>query len=128
MNLISYSSRLYSTPLYRVQGKTMVILAQEWHQLPDEESVLLSKILQSAQLSVSAVHLLSQRPHLDRWIETINPARILSFGPILDPSLPLFHVGEIKGIPLIQAKELSQYNADSKKALWMALRGMYGLK
>lgn len=128
MNLISYSPTLFTTPLYWVQGKTLVILSREWGQMPKEESDLLSKILQSAKLTISTVHLLSQRPQMEQWIETLNPAQVLSFGPILDPSLPLFQLGEVKGIPLIQAKELNQYDADSKKALWSALRGMYGLK
>jgi hypothetical protein len=113
---------IFTEELYKLPGRVIVLLPVFWETVPEDQVVLLGKILSAARLSVQGVQVLSYKQVKLSQLAVFNPAVILSFGVSLTPSTALYQTETMEGIIIIQADELSALTDSKKKELWGALK------
>ena len=123
----SVFENLYTEELYRLPPSTLVLIDRPWSDVTEEERTLLSKILGSVKLSLSAVKIL-QRDHADvNDLGTLNSRKIISFGVDVNPVQKRYEYVPIDGVHVIVSDSLADLDDTRKKQLWIALRQMFGM-
>jgi hypothetical protein len=118
---------LYQEELYLLPERTLVLLDRQWHELTDEQTVLLTKILGSVKLTPALVQIFTTGNTSIEQLAAFNPARIISFGPTIGGISGLYQFAQVNGVPVICADALDRLDDARKKSLWTALRQMFGI-
>lgn len=121
------AEQIYIEDLYRLPGKTLVLLPLPWQSMPPSEIVLLSKILGSVKLSLDAVQVLSLSEADVESLKMYNPSYVLSFGSKLRPETNPFTTETVNGICIVQSEMLTDLDDVKKKSLWIALKEAFKL-
>jgi dephospho-CoA kinase len=119
---------LYNEELYAIGPKVLVVLEKEWSATADEERSLLDKILHSVKRSRSSVRIISRPSFQLSDITAYQPSHVIAFGARLQGKSTTYEVIEDGGIALIQADDLVSLDDKKKKALWLGLQEMFGLR
>jgi hypothetical protein len=118
---------LYQEELYLLPERTLVLLDRPWHELTDEQTVLLTKILGSVKLTPALVQIFTTGNTSIEQLAAFNPARIVSFGPTISGISGLYQFAHVNGVPVICADALDRLDDARKKSLWAALRQMFAI-
>ena len=118
---------LYQEELYLLPSGTLVLLDRKWDDLPDEQKTLLMRILGSVKLTLASVQLFTTGNIDIQELAAFNPARVISFGPVITSVSGLYQCSEVGGVTVICADSLDRLDDPRKKSLWVALRQMFGL-
>ena len=115
----------FQEELYSVPPKTVVAIKSQWHELSEEDKVLLEKILSSVRLSGKHVKIITTA-QLDVLKWTDQPSHVLAFGLEM-PGIALFEPFEVQGIQIIISPSLNNLDQDKdgKQKLWVALKKFY---
>jgi len=126
MNLVpEIVQESFNEEVYALPNRVLVLIACEWHELSSDECQLLSKILNSVNLSIDSVQLVSRKEFDLNFIPAIIPSAILSFGSRIPSITTHYEVAESSGIPVIIADSLANLDDEKKKLLWSALRKVF---
>lgn len=121
------TANTFNQEVYAVPPLTTVVIDRQWTLLSEEERALLTKILGSVKLPLSAVRILAAESISIKELESSGALRVISFGTkIAECPLP-YLVTEVSGIPVITAHSLPELDDQRKKSLWQGLRSMFGL-
>jgi DNA polymerase III psi subunit len=120
-------SSLYTCELYRLPAAVAVVVPDAWKNTAPAERELLGRILQSVNLSLHHVRILSQ-PQLNVATLPVRPQQLLAF-TTAPPGAPLYEMISTPACAMVIAEPLNQLlNHDQrKKQLWLALKAMFGL-
>lgn len=121
------AEQIFTEELYRLPGKTLVLLPLPWHTVQPNEVLLLSKILGSVRLSLDAVQVISLAEADVESLKIYNPSHVLSFGCRLTPNTKPFTTETINGVCIVQSDALSNLDDPKKKSLWVALKQAFKL-
>jgi hypothetical protein len=113
---------IYTEELYKLPGRVIVLLPVPWETVPEDQVVLLSKILSAARFSLQGVQVLCYKDVQLTQLTIFNPAVIISFGVVLTPATALYQPETIEDVTIIQSDELSALTDSKKKDLWGALK------
>jgi hypothetical protein len=113
---------IYTEELYKLPGRVIVLLPVPWETVPEDQVVLLSKILSAARFSLQGVQVLCYKEVQLSQLTIFNPAVIISFGVVLTPATALYQPETIEDVTIIQSDELSALTDSKKKDLWGALK------
>jgi hypothetical protein len=113
---------IYTEELYKLPGRVIVLLPVPWETVPEDQVVLLSKILSAARFSLQGVQVLCYKDVQLTQLTIFNPAVIISFGVALTPATALYQPETIEDVTIIQSDELSALTDSKKKDLWGALK------
>jgi hypothetical protein len=113
---------IYTEELYKLPGRVIVLLPVPWEAVPEDQIVLLSKILSAARFSLQGVQVLCYKEVQLSKLIVFNPAVIISFGVALTPSTALYQPETIEDVTIIQSDELGALTDSKKKDLWGALK------
>jgi hypothetical protein len=124
---MSTLDNLYPEDLYQFTPTVLVVLSRPWASLSEQDISLLSKILSSVKLSLASVHIIA-RPYLSsrQELDAFSPEKIVAFG-ISNPSLKPYEQQSLDGIPIVLAEDFPMLDDTRKRALWLALKAMFGL-
>jgi len=119
------TENLYGAELYRLPNPTVVVVHEPWRQLGAAERELLSRILQSIQLSLSHVYVCSQ-PVLNVAGLPVQPKKVVAF-TAPPAGLALYTLISSPPCPLVVADPLPQlvHHDILKKQLWQVLKGEF---
>jgi hypothetical protein len=118
---------LFQEDLYVVPRKITVVLAKPWTSYNVEQRTLLSKILASVKLNLSAVQILTADTFDLKLIPSASTSRILIFGSSTPPSIVAYQPNQAQGFSVIKADDLAELDDQKKKNLWIALKAMFEL-
>jgi DNA polymerase III psi subunit len=121
------AEQIYTEELYRLPKKVLVLMPQSWDSLNAEEETLLTKILASIRLPLSAVQVLSLNNCEIDSLKIYNPSHVLSFGTKLIHDTKPFSTEVIHGIQIVQSETLGNLDDLKKKSLWTALKQAFAL-
>lgn len=115
----------FDEELYNIPPPTTIVIDVKWSELPENEILLLSKILGSVKLSLASVRIVESRElDLSSWIE--KPAKLIGFGTRIT-GVGYYDVIETPNTHLLLADRLSILNEDDdlKKSLWICLKQLF---
>lgn len=118
-------STIYPEETYLVPAPVTVVIDARWSQLPEEQRLLLNKILQSVGQSTASVRILQQATaDVSTLIE--KPRFLIAF---LSPArgIPLYEAVEADGCKMMFSDPLEKLAGDdtSKRKLWNGLKAMF---
>jgi hypothetical protein len=116
---------LYTEELYRIPSKVIVVLPSPWESVSPEAQLLLTKILNSVQLTMASVQIVVYNSFSIDDFKAYSPAMIVAFGAIPKSSSKMYEVVTIEGISFINADSLDILNDVTKKNLWLALKQLF---
>lgn len=116
---------IYTEELYSLPQRVIVLLPVSWETLPEDQVVLLSKILASVKLSLAGAQILCRETAELSDLKVFNPSVVISFGTALKPACELYTASEIGGIRVLQSEALALLNDATKKSLWNALKASF---
>ncbi len=112
----------YTEALYKRPGRVIVLLSVSWETLPEDDVILLGKILGAVKLSLANVQVLCREKVDVHELDAFNPSVIISFGTMLNPKTESYTLGDVDGIRVIQSDALSKLDDSKKKSLWNTLK------
>lgn len=114
---------VYTEEVYAIAPKTVVLIDRPWSELPEEERLLLEKILNAVRLSINAVSIRFLDPK--SGTSDLPAARFISFGA--PEGVPHYELTSWCDTPTVHAESLDQLskNDQSKKLLWQALKKLF---
>ena len=118
---------LYQEELYVLPKRTLIVLDRQWHELTDEQTALLTRILGSVRLTPASVQFFTTANVAIEQLVGFNPERIISFGPVIVGVIGLYQYTDVAGVPVICADSIDRLDDPRKKRLWGALRQMFGI-
>lgn len=113
---------IYNEELYKLPQKTIVLIPVSWETVPEDQVILLGKILGSVKLSLAGVQILCHEKVDLQKLQVFNPSLIISFGTTLHPKSEFYTATEVNGIRVIQSDALGSLDDAKKKSLWNALK------
>jgi hypothetical protein len=113
---------IYTEELYKLPGRVIVLLPVPWKTVPEDEVMLLGKILGSVRLTLAGVQVLCREKADIHELDVFNPSVIISFGTMLNPKIESYTLSEIDSTPIIQSDALNNLDDSKKKSLWNALK------
>lgn len=113
---------IYTEELYKLPGRVIVLLPVSWETVPEDDVILLGKILGAVKLSLAGVQILCREKVDIHELDVFNPSVVISFGTMLSPETEFYTPGEVDDIRIIQSDALSKLDDSKKKSLWNALR------
>ena len=118
---------LYQEELYADRANILIVLAQGWNELSEENQLLLKKILGSVKLDLAAVQIITSQEFNLVDLKAYSPQQIIAFGSKLKGSSAQYQLLSEEGISIIQADSLSSLDDPKKKSLWIALKQMFNI-
>jgi hypothetical protein len=118
---------LYQEELYQIPSRVLVVLSKNWEDLSTDEIGVLTKILAAVKLRLDAVQIVTRQEFTMGDFSTFAPVKILAFGAPLKPQANLYEAISFGGTALVVADALHVLDDAKKKALWLALRQMFGI-
>lgn len=116
---------IYTEELYSLPQRVIVLIPVSWETVPEDQVVLLGKILGSVRLSLAGAQILCREKVDLSELKVFNPSAVISFGTALKPASELYTASETDGIRIIQSEPLSSLNDATKKSLWNALKAAF---
>lgn len=116
---------IYTEELYKLPQQVIVLVPVPWETLPEDQVVLLGKILGSVKLSLAGAQILCRGKVDLSELKVFNPYAVISFGTTLTPASELYTASETDGIRIIQSEPLGSLNDATKKSLWNALKAAF---
>jgi len=123
----SVFENLYPEELYLIATSTLILVDKPWHEITDEEKMLLNKILGSVKLSLAMVTVQHRQDTSVNDLLPLNVERLISFGVAVSPVQKRYEFVPVDGVQAIVADGLSDLDDSRKKNLWLALRQMFGI-
>lgn len=120
-------THLFQEELYFFTNPLVVVLPKPWESYGTTEQTLLQKILTSVKIDMDAVQMVVQPSIELELLKIFSPARVLIFGSGTREDIPLYQSTQAQGFIVIRADDLSQFDDQKKKNLWIALRQMFGV-
>lgn len=117
----------FTEDLYILPSLTTVIIGTKWKDLGEKEVELLSKILNSVNLSLGAVRIVEMKKlDLSEWKE--KPSQLIGFG-VPAPGMSTYEVVTTPDMQLVMADSLTTLLDDDplKKRLWASLKQLFSL-
>src|SRR5688572_25064686 len=121
----SILENLYQEELYRIPGKVIVVVSRPWEEIPDDDRILLSKILGSVKLSLASVQIKIYQEFSIKDFYAIAPTNIIVFGATLKNFPTKYEPISVDNISIIMADELYQLDDLKKRSLWLALKQIF---
>jgi len=118
---------LFSEDLYAIPPRVLVVLAKPWENLSADDITLLTKILSSVKIKLDSIQVVTRPSFTMTDVEAYTPSLILAFGASINTHSTLYEPITVQGTPLVLANELHQLDDPQKKALWLALRQIFGI-
>lgn len=118
---------LFQEELYSIPTPLVIVIAKPWDELTEVEHATLTRMLSALKLSLAAVQIIHRSEFSVEELSTLAPKRVLAFGVISKPALPLYENQNLNGISIIISESLHELDDPKKKILWTALRGMFSL-
>lgn len=118
---------LFNEDLYNVPSRVLVILAEPWEDVSEENRTLVGKILSSIRLSLPLVQVINRSEFSVEDLAAFAPTRIISFGATLKAPHKMYENTVLGSTSVIVADSLTQLDDARKKSLWQALRVMFGI-
>lgn len=115
----------FSEEIYRIPGKVLIVIPQEWAELNPTEIELLSKILAAVNLTIDTVQIITTKQVDLNDLITISPSVLLSFGSEIKQADAPYKVKIWNGIPVLKTDTLSLLDEGKKKNLWVGLRQIF---
>ena len=116
---------LYQEELYRIPGKVIVVISRPWEEIPDEDRILLAKILGSVKLSLASVQIRVYQEFSIKDFYPLAPTNIIVFGAALKNFSTKYEPLSVDNISIIMADELNQLDDLKKRSLWLALKQIF---
>lgn len=118
---------LYQEELYQIPSRVLVVLSKNWEELSTDEIGVLTKILAAVKLRLDAVQVVTRKEFTPDDFATFSPVKILAFGALPNPRANAYEALSIGGTSMVVADALHILDDAKKKALWLALRQMFGI-
>jgi hypothetical protein len=118
---------LFQEDIYTIPQKVTVVLANSWESYTGEQRTLLSKILASVKLGISAVQITTAAKLDIKSISSQSTSHILIFGSETPSTITAYQLNQAHGFSVIKADDLPQLDDQRKKNLWIALKAMFEL-
>jgi hypothetical protein len=118
---------LFQEEIYSIASPLVIVIAKPWNELTEDEHATLTRMLGALRLSLAAVQIIHRSEFSVEELSTLAPTRVLAFGAIPKPALPLYENQNLNGISIIISESLNELDDPKKKILWTALRGMFNL-
>ena len=118
---------LYPEELYQIPSRVLIVLSKNWEDLSADEISVLTKILAAVKLRLDSVQIVSRTEFTIEDFQTFSPSKILAFGATLKTPANPYESLSIQGTALVMADALHLLDDAKKKALWLALRQMFGI-
>lgn len=118
-------STIYPEETYLVPAPVTVVIDAAWSQLPEEQRLLLNKILQSVGQSTASVRILQQATaDVSALIE--KPRFLIAFVPPAK-GIPVYETVSADGCKMLFSDTLEKLAGDdaSKRKLWNGLKAMF---
>lgn len=113
---------IYTEELYSLPQKVIVLIPVPWETLPEDQVVLLGRILGSVRVSLAGAQILCREKADLAELKVFHPSAVIAFGTTLKPASELYTASETEGIRVIQSESLGSLNDATKKSLWNALK------
>lgn len=116
---------IYSEEIYQVPSRTTIILASPSSALPEDQQLLLTKILKAVDLTLDGVQVVQQSA-FDLSVFAVKPSRVIAFtGP--PKGVGLYEVYPVEGTAIVFADSLEILTRDdqAKRKLWTALKEQF---
>jgi len=118
---------LFQEEIYSIPSPLVIVIAKPWNELTEDEQATLTRMLGALKLSLAAVQIIHRNEFSLEELSTLAPTRVLAFGAITKPAIPLYENHNLNGISIIISESLNELDDPKKKILWTALRGMFNL-
>ena len=118
---------LFQEELYYFNNPVVVVVPQPWENYGVAEQTLLQKILTSVKIDMDTI-LIKVQPLVElETLKIFSPSHVLIFGSGMEEEIPFYESTQAQGFTVIRADDLSAFDDQKKKNLWIALRQMFGL-
>jgi hypothetical protein len=118
---------LYQDEVYQVKASTIIVLAQPWSSLSENDVTTLTKIVTAIKLTMATVRIIERATFTLQDIIVLSPHKVISFGATLQPQAEYYQPLNREGVDVILADALPALDDVKKKNLWLGLRKMYGI-
>ncbi|MBX2945647.1 MAG: DNA polymerase III subunit psi [Cyclobacteriaceae bacterium] len=115
----------FTEDLYKIPGRVIILVPQEWSSLSPNEIELLSKILGAVKLKMAQVQILVKEKADMAELLVFNPPVVLSFGSKIAQVNTPYQVSNWNGVHVLEADSLRAFDEAKKKQLWNALRELF---
>lgn len=116
------AEQTFTEDLYRIKGKVIILIPVRWEELPQAETDLLAKILESVQLSLAKVQVISAVNADVSAFAATEPAFIFSFGVAIKGIEEKYSITEQGGVKVMLADDLRNFDKHLKEKLWQELK------
>jgi len=127
MNGHSVLQNLFNETLYEIPPRVLVVLSKPWENLSPDDITLLTKILSSIKIKLDSVQVVTRPSFTIDDVDAYAPTLILAFGATINTHTKLYEALTLQGTPVVLANELHELDDPQKKALWLALRQIFGI-
>jgi hypothetical protein len=118
---------LFQEDLYQLPSRVIVVVAQPWESISENERTVLSKMLVAVRLSLASVQIIQKNEFAIADLRPLSPSKVLVFGSKVQQASKQYEMITLDGIPVIVAESLGQLDDLKKKNLWIALKQMFAL-
>jgi len=118
---------LFQEEIYSIPSPLVIVIAKPWNELTGDEQATLTRMLGALKLSMAAVQIIHRYEFSVEELSTLAPTKVLAFGAVLKPAMPLYENQNLNGISIIISESLNELDDPKKKILWTALRGMFSI-
>jgi hypothetical protein len=115
--------------LYELGPKVLVIIPKPWHEVSEDDQLLLSKILLFVKQSLSSVQILALDA-VDVSNLVYQPMKIIAFGSKVrfsKETLQTYKLFRSDQVSILQADSLNELDPAKKKILQNVLKDMFQL-
>ena len=102
-----------------------IVLPRDLADYPEENRVLMSRILAAVDLTLSSVRIVTGKPVSIEEFASLRASKLLIFGSQAKGTTS-YNVIQAQGFSVIQADDLTDLDETKKKSLWKALKTMFG--
>ena len=125
--MISQLDSLYTEELYKTTSRVIVVISKPWNEVSEDDRTVLSKMLVAVKLSLASIQIVTRKEFSITDLSAFNPSRVLAFGSLVKSPAKMYEHFTIDGVSLITAEPLEKLDDAKKKALWLALKQMFGI-
>jgi hypothetical protein len=121
------SQSIFNEEVYSIRTSVLVVIANSWESLKDEEQQLLNKILGSVKLNLAGVRVVTFKKFSANDIRIYSPEYVISFGAEYLGTDRSYEVVREEEYSILKVDGLNQLDDIKKKSLWNALKQMFGI-
>jgi DNA polymerase III psi subunit len=121
------SQSIFNEEIYSIRTSVLVVVANSWDSLKDDEQQLLTKILSSVKLNLAGVRVVTHKKFSSNDIRIYAPQYVISFGAEYSGTDRSYEVVREEEYSILKVDGLNQLDDSKKKSLWNALKQMFGI-